>query len=324
MLTCVLALGLVSIVGSGGISGCGFAYCPDAFYNIPPLPTVEPTRSIVQVGGTATFSVRAPGITNPTYQWSRRSMNGPSTDIPGATGATYTLAGANLSDDGATFSATVRGGFNGEPVVVESWSSWPLIVSSMPAVVFQDSEFQATNWSIAEISEPTTGGPTHVEEQVLNGGNPGAYRRTTITMSAGPSRLHVFDTFASAVYDPASQGPLYIVEFTQDCIALSETLGVGPTLLLEQNGRRYIASELTPCEPGTWSNMTLNPAHLSVWNFYRVDGPTCNASEACPDFSAGGKPIRFGFANSNQALAAYAGGSGGFGIDNWKVSAWRR
>ncbi len=129
------------------------------------------------------------------------------------------------------------------------------------------------------------------------GGNPGAYRSTTIAMPAGPSRLNVFDTFTSAVYDPASQGPLYIVEFTQDCLVLPGTLGAGPTLLLEQNGRRYVAGPPTPCEFGKWSSMALVPAYLGASDFFMVDGPACAVGEACPDFSAGGKPIRFGFTN---------------------------
>ena len=323
MLACVVALGLVSLVGSGGAEGC-FGPCPGDFDNLPPYQTVEPGFAVVQVGGSATFTVLASAIENPSYQWSRGSMNGPSAAIPGATGATYTLAGANLSDDGATFAVTVRGSVNGVPFVVESWNSGQLAVSSMPPVVFQDSEFLPADWSVDSFALPPANGPIHSEQQVASGGNPGPYRSTTIAMPAGPSRLDVFDTLTSAVYDPASQGPLYIVEFTQDCLALPGTLGAGPILLLEQNGRRYIAGSPTPCDFGAWSNMALIPGHFGVSDFFMVDGPACTVGEACPDFSAGGKPIRFGFANSNQGLAGYPGGSGGFGIDNWKVSAWRR
>ncbi len=326
MLTCVVALGLVSIVGSGGgTDGClFFGGCPGDFDNLPPLQNVEPGFAIVQVGGSATFTVLASAIENPTYQWSRGSMNGPSAAIPGATGATYTLAGANLSDDGATFAVTVRGSVNGVPFVVDSWNSGQLAVSSMPPVVFQDSEFLPADWSVDSYALPPANGPMHSEQQVASGGNPGPYRSTTIAMPAGPSRLDVFDTLTSAVYDPASQGPLYIVEFTQDCLTLPGTMGAGPTLLLEQNGRRYIGSGQTTCGVGAWSGPSSVPSYFNERHFFWVDGPACTAGEICPDFSASGQPIRFGFANSNQGYYGFAGGSGGFGIDNWKVSAWRR
>jgi hypothetical protein len=322
-LACIVAMGLVTILGSGGgMDGCFLLPCAGAFDHLPPTPTVEPDRTTVQVGGTVAFSVNAPGITEPSYQWSRASVNGPPMAIPGATGATYTLAGANLGDDGATFTATVRGGFSGTQVVVESWPT-RLAVSSMPPVVFQDNEFLPAAWSVATFALPPANGPTHGEEQVTSGGNPGPYRSTTIVMPEGPSTLYVFDIFASAAYDPASQGPLYVVDFTQDCLRLPGTLGAGPTLLLEQNGRRYVAGGPTQCEFGTWSNMTSIPGHFGASDFHLVDGPACAAGESCPDFSASGKPIQFGFTNRNQGLAGYAGGSGGFGIDNWKVSVWR-
>jgi hypothetical protein len=147
---------------------------------------------------------------------------------------------------------------------------------------------------------------------------------TTITMPAGPSTLSVFDTFTSAAYDPASLGPLYAVEFTQDCIALSATFGAGPFFLLEQDGRRYGAGSPSSCESGTWSSPSSAPAYFSAADFVMLDGPACAGGESCPDFSASGKPIHFGFTNRNDVAVGYPGGSGGFGIDNWKVSAWRR
>jgi hypothetical protein len=141
---------------------------------LPPTPTVEPARVTVQVGATAVFTVHTPGITTPTYQWSRVPRSGPSVAIPGATRATFALAGASLGDDGALFTATVHGDFNGTQVTVESWPG-QLAVSSMPAVLFQDSEFLPADWSVATISEPSSNSPTHNEEQVTGGSNPGAY-----------------------------------------------------------------------------------------------------------------------------------------------------
>jgi hypothetical protein len=290
---------------------------------LPPTPTVEPSRVTVQVGATAVFSVHTPGITNPTYQWSRAPRVGPPVAIPGATGETYTVVGANLGDDGAFFTATVHGDFNGTPVTVDSWFG-QLAVSSTPAVLFLDSEFLPADWSVATISEPSSNGPTHNEEQVTSGGNPGAYRKIAITMPAGRSRLYLFHAFAAATYDPASQGSVFLVDFTQDCLALPGSLGVGPTLLIEQDGRRYIVDGPTQCGSASWSNTVSSSSTSGAADFLQVDGPGCVAGESCPNFSATGRPLRFGFANSYEGLVGLAGASGGFGIDNWKVTVWRR
>jgi hypothetical protein len=309
----IVALGLVSLVGSGG----GEIDFP------PATPMVDPRARTSQVGGTVVFRVDSPDFGNPTYQWLRAPRGGSFAAIPGATSAAYTVAGANLLDDGSVFMVDVSGRFDGRQWTLSS-TEGRLAVSSMPPVVIQDSEFLAGDWSVDARVEPASNGPTHGEEQVATGGNPGAYRRTAISMPAGPSLLYVFNLFGPATYDPATQGALYVVEFTQDCLALPGTLAVEPRLLVEQNGRRYSAGAPTLCGSGTWSNYSPIAGHFGVANFVMVDGAPCGVGEACPDFSSSGQPIRFGFANRNQALAGLAGASGGFGIDNWNVTAWRR
>jgi hypothetical protein len=327
-LVCVVILGLVTIVGSGGgahVDGCILGPCPGYLPpELPATPTIDPPNIVAQVGATVVFSARAPGVDNATYQWQRapRGFGGPFFDIPGATGSSYSLAGVQLLDDDVKFQVNVHGSFNGNPVVLASLPA-QLTVSSMPGIVFEDSEFAPADWAVAAISEPATNGPTHVEEQATSGGNPGAYRKTTITMPAGPTRLLVFDTLLSASYDPATQGAVYRIAFTQDYIALPGALGVLPALLIEQDGRRYMANGLMPVGTLTWTAAAF-PAVFDASAFYRVDGPACAAGEPCPNFSATGTPIRFGFANGNEGSAGFAGASGGFGVDNWKVTVWRK
>jgi len=325
LLAGIVALGLASIVGSGSGGDCVLVPgpCPGDFPNEPATPTIDPPRITVQVGGTAVLSARSSGITNPGYQWWRAPKGGAPAAIIGATGATYTLTGANLTDDGATYTVNVRGGFDGRQVALDSAPA-RLAVSSMPGVVFQDGEFAPADWSVAALSEPALNGPTHVEEQATSGGNPGAFRKTTIVLPAGPGRLYLFNAFQPGSYDPATQGAIYVIDFTQDCMALPGTLGVVPTLLIEQDGRRYIAGGPTLCGASSWSNTVLIPGSFEVADFVRVDGPGCAVGESCPNFTATGTPIRFGYANSNEGLAGFAGASGGLGVDNWKVTVWRR
>lgn len=323
----VIALGLASIVGSGGgalvsVNGClAPGPCVGDFPPEPSQPTVRPPNVTVAVGGSATFSVLAPDLANASYQWSRTQGSRAFVAIAGATAASYTLAGAQLPDDGTSFRAEVHGDFNGKPVILYS-TPGRLAVSSMPGVVFQDSEFLASDWVTDAIATPSTNGPTDVEAQVPEGGNPGAWRRTSIVMSNGPSQLDLFHTRQAVTYDPATQGAVYLIEFAQDCLQLPGTLGSSPMFLLEQDGRRFIASSFTSCGLTVWSTAPY-PVRLDPGSYVQVTGPACASGAACPDFSNTGKPLHFGYFSTNEARSGISGAFGGFGIDNWKVTVWR-
>jgi glucose/arabinose dehydrogenase len=68
----------------------------------PPSITLQPASISVGAGLPATFSVSATGTTPLAYQWRRNGAN-----ISGATGSSYTLASAQLTDSGAFFDVRV-------------------------------------------------------------------------------------------------------------------------------------------------------------------------------------------------------------------------
>ena len=72
----------------------------------PPAITLQPADRTVAVGTSATFTVSATGAAPLAYRW-RRNGN----LITGATGATYTLANAQLADSGALFDVIVSNDF---------------------------------------------------------------------------------------------------------------------------------------------------------------------------------------------------------------------
>lgn len=69
--------------------------------DVPPAITTQPANASVDEGATATFSAVATG-TRLSYQWQRGT-----TDIAGATSATYTTPATAATDDGATFRVVV-------------------------------------------------------------------------------------------------------------------------------------------------------------------------------------------------------------------------
>lgn len=331
-LTGVVVVGLVAIVGSGGGGGdapeCSFFsnVCNPVITAPPPTPAVSiyPLKVTVQAGTNAAFVAQSSGIDQPRFQW-RRSADGGGNyvDVVGATDATYTLASTQFADDGAVFRVDVRG--NGGNTVLASSNAGTLLVSSMPAVVFTDGEFDPADWSASAIADPAQNGPTHTEDRSASGGLPGAFRHMVHTMTAGPSSLRVFNAKASAVYDPMVLGAIHAIDYREDCDRLSATSSAIDVLsyaTIEQAGRRYASISGRGCL-SLWVNNFNQLPSLGAADFRQVDGPACGASESCPDFSAGGAPLRFGFERRVSRAAGAPPASVEHGIDNWKVSVWR-
>ncbi len=324
----IAALGLVTIVGSGG-GGVGFlgSICdtyPSSCLPPPPPPpsaSIEPAYITAQVGAPVTYTVATSNLAGSlSYQW-RRSSDGGSTfvEIPGATGQTYSLASVSLGDDGALFAATVRGS-NGSA----SSSRGHLAVSSSPGIVFEDAEFLPAAWVVSPLPDPGQVAFMHSEERIAQGGNPGAFRKMffQIPPDAGWARLFFLST--SATYDPASQGAVRLIDYSEDCVALqgSEFAFTNSSLVIEQGARRYVADITMPasCVLPVWGSAA-SRASLGVQDFVLVDGPACSTGESCPDFSASALPLHFGY---RRVSFGTAGDSIAHGIDNWKVTVWRR
>jgi hypothetical protein len=69
---------------------------------VPPTITAQPSNQTVTDGQTATFTVSATGTAPLSYQWQKNGTN-----IPGATGASYTTPAATTADSGSTFRCVV-------------------------------------------------------------------------------------------------------------------------------------------------------------------------------------------------------------------------
>lgn len=320
LLAAAIAAGLISIVGSGGGGGLG-SICDTYPDSCQPQPSVavDPPALAAQVGATVSFTAVAVNTSGGlSYQW-RRSVDGGATytDIAGATDRTLTLAGVNLSDDGAQLRVAVR---------LADGRVFPgdarLAVSASPPVVLGDGDFAEAQWQ----AEPgiVAGYPTfaHSEERVATGGDPGAFRRMSTEIGTASSLSRVFHRNIVAVYDPQTQGAIHVLDYRESCrvFAATDTRGVQAGLVLEQGGRRYVTEFVSVvCTADQW--VAVAQRALRASDFRPFDGPACGAGEACPDFSASAAPIRFGF---EHVASAPPGDTVLHGIDNWQVSIWRR
>jgi hypothetical protein len=318
----ISVLGLVAIVGSGG--GFVGSICdtyPESCIPPPPTPSVsvEPPSVTALVGTSVTFVAQTVNTSGSlAYQWRRSSDSGTTyLDIAGATERTYGLASVNLADDGDLFRAVVR---QADGVVLEATAR--LAVSVTPGILFEDGDFQLAHW---QASPALLGGSpafNHVEEHVDAGGNPGALRKMSDQVAPGSSLSYLTHLSLVSAYDPRVQGAIRVIDYAEDCVVFSasDINYVETGLLLEQSGRRYVTDRMQSlCTTRSWTSTT-RPS-LRQEDFRQLDGPACEAGEACPDFSASASTLRFGYERIAQTTP---GGSVMHGIDNWRVTVWRR
>jgi hypothetical protein len=264
--------------------------------------------------------ISAPGSV--AFQWSRSFDSGSTfVDIAGATGESYTLTGAGPGDDGAVFRVKVQSA--GAAV----WARGYLTVSATPGMVFEDSEFLTESWLASPLTGTSGSSLVHTEEHVASGGNPAAFGKMTVQLPT--SRVDVLYAARSALYDPATQGAILHFDYAEDCIVLQSgtSIYLASNLLIEQAGRRYVSSNfrwnegvtVNDCTSKTWHE--LRRGSLTIEAFKLMDGPACGTGETCPDFSATAQPIRFGY---HRLVAGGLHDSVAHGIDNWKVTVWRK
>ncbi len=136
-----LALALLACGGGGGGGGN-----PGGGGALPPAITQHPASQATTVGRPATFTVAATGAT--AYQWQAGT-----TDIPGATAATYTLASASAGQNGTAYRAVVSN-------IAGSATSNPatLTVNPAPAFTQQPANLTVTAPGPATFTVAASGG----------------------------------------------------------------------------------------------------------------------------------------------------------------------
>lgn len=326
----VIALGLVAIAGSGGGYSIDCLFCNPVVE--PPGPRIDLWVSVppaVQVGEPAEISVGVTAnstVTLPlSYQWCRAEDSAsPCVDISGANAPAYTLASANLGDDGAVFAVTVRGGNTAASAQAT------LHVSNTPPVVFEYGDFATGHWVVTAVAGGNLPPPAHQELRETAGGHPDAYLRIVQSTSVADSVYKVFYLSPTAVYDPSVQGALYAVDFALDAVSLDPPPPYRPMRrvlpLIEQGGRRFVGgwTDIYPIDAIGADWITVTTYRLVARGpFQLADGTDCGEpGYGCiPDFSASAPLLRFGFAFD---VSAPEPGTLNWGIDNWRVMLWRR
>jgi hypothetical protein len=303
----IAVLGVAGIVGSGGGGLPDMSVQPTPPSPSPPVVSISPSRVTAEVGATVQFRSLTYASS---YQWQRNGVN-----IAGANDSSYTVVGVNLGDDGAHFSVVARNAYG------TSTATALLQVSPLPGVLYEDIDFRMSGWEVTAVAEPAQADAKLRAVQSESGGNPGAFMQVSFEFPPAPSSVRVFHTYLAATYDPARQGAIYGVDMAADCKWIT-----GGTVyierMLEQAGRRFTSHTGDYCV--AWLNMFSKLLSLRADEFVQVDGPACEPGETCPDFSATGAPIRFGLQSHLSHESDDWPGAMTYGIDNWRVTVWRK
>ncbi len=163
-------------------------------------------------------------------------------------------------------------------------------------VVISDTTFNPADWFVQESSEF---GASQTNMQALTGGNPGAFRSMQHILPTPPSPLdlglievlHIYIS-EEASYDPATQGAIERIDYSEDTALLSLPYAqafVRSFLAVVQDGNAYrSASPLFVIGTTSWTNGSI--IGLTANDFVALDG-----SNSKPDFSESGQSIMVGF-----------------------------
>ena len=178
-------------------------------------------------------------------------------------------------DDGAMFKVVVNGGLS---------ALSHLAVSATPGLVFEDGDFQATDWLVTPLAIPGASAPAHAEERVATGGNPGAFRRMVFEIAAQTSAARVcsirrwWPSTTRKRKAPSTSSTMRKMASP----FRSRSTSTQSAMLLEQGGRRYRRTSGTPFagtvpNPMERGREPLQPAPrgTSIWS----TGPRANPAK---------------------------------------------
>lgn len=204
---------------------------------------------------------------------------------------------------------------------------WSVTIRTVAPIYITDGIFNDSNWTAQKILDTTpAGNVTFAAAQVLTGGNPDEYRRTTHDY-IGPGSMVVAHISKVYSYVPAAQGPISTIDFSLDvnlffCVpGVSDSVAYG--LLLVQNGYYYgagydlVTTDYSDDYPlGKWIRFDKNPS-VTAADFYFFG--QSQPPQPPLDFSETGALIQFGYWTSNGTGGTLPGHTE-HGIDNWSVT----
>ena len=186
---------------AAGFMAIALSACGGAGSSIEPLlaPTInnQPAAQTVTEGQTATFSVTAAGTAPLTYQWQKNS-----TDISGATSATYTTPATAIGDNGAQYSVVV---FNGAGTATSNQATLTVTAATgMPTIGTQPAN-QSPTIGTQPANQSDVAGTTATFTVTATGPGPLTYQWQKDGKDIPGATLSTYNTPAIAIADSGAQ-----------------------------------------------------------------------------------------------------------------------
>lgn len=191
------------------------------------------------------------------------------------------------------------------------------------AVTVSDGTFLDANWNLTQFLGGTGGSVTG--GQVASGGNPGAFRNVTDTLTGGGVGIVLGTSiYTPFTYSAGGSGAIATLNYTEDAACTGGCFGqgqsTGPALL--QGGKYYIlgSSSVITGPSAVWTTHALNGLTALDFGLVNVTASTIVDMTQHPDFSASGAPIQFGYFRANGTGLGGGGYTLTAGIDNWQIT----
>jgi hypothetical protein len=193
---------------------------------------------------------------------------------------------------------------------------------------YSDGTFVESDWTAGPaVASANSNNGLLTHQQVLSGGNPGAYWQFMTSESASGSASTYHQAFFNnaATYNPAISGPIVGMSggFSMNLFSYTSIFDVyDASIALEQNGTVYIPDEyygLQDVAPHWYGSSTLfnsnSPVAVGSSADWRVFSGTGSAQ---PDFLGNGSVIQFGLMTGGYFDSGSGANTGG--LDNWTIS----
>ena len=149
------------ISNSAGSTTTDDAVLTLAIANVAPLFTIQPSSQTATAGDAVTFTTAASGTPTPTFQWQKNGAT-----LPGATGASYTLANVAIGDAGSyTVVASNSAGSTTSGTAVLTVNA----ATVSPSITTQPSGQTVTSGNAATFTVAANGTPTPTYQWKKNG-----------------------------------------------------------------------------------------------------------------------------------------------------------
>ena len=205
----------IALTACGGSSSSGDSGGATDTPLTPTAPTIttQPAAQSVTAGQTASFTVEASGTAPLTYQWQKNS-----TDISGATSATYTTPATAIGDNGAQYSVVV---FNGAGTATSDKATLTVSAASggpgAPTIGTQPANQSVVAGKTATFTVTASGS---------DGGGPLTYQWQKNGTDIPGATSSTYTTQATAIGDSGAKYSVVVINGTGFVISNQATLTV--------------------------------------------------------------------------------------------------